>query len=221
MQEVVVVLDDGFNHLIVEGIGFLFQFFGDFFRDVFRAQSLVLPHDRLHLKQIDDAFELVFLSDGKLNGNGAGIEALADGVDGMLEIGSHLVHLVNEANARDFVFIGLAPHGFRLWLDAMHSVKHGASAVEHTQRALHFGGEVHVARSVNNIDTDVAPEAGGGGGRNGDASLLLLLHPVHRSCALMDLSDAVRLSGIEKDTLRRSGLTGIDVGHDADVPAPF
>jgi hypothetical protein len=35
----------------------------------------------------------------------------------------------------------------------------------------------------------------------------------------MDLSDAVRSSGIEEDALRRSGLAGIDVGHDADVPA--
>jgi len=31
----------------------------------------------------------------------------------------------------------------------------------------------------------------------------------------------VRLSRVEKDTLRRSGLTGIDVGHDTDVPAAF
>jgi hypothetical protein len=37
----------------------------------------------------------------------------------------------------------------------------------------------------------------------------------------VDLSDAVRLSCIEKDALRRSGLPGIDVGHNADVPAPF
>jgi hypothetical protein len=35
------------------------------------------------------------------------------------------------------------------------------------------------------------------------------------------LSDAMRLSRIEKDALRRSGLSGIDVGHDADVPAAF
>jgi hypothetical protein len=35
----------------------------------------------------------------------------------------------------------------------------------------------------------------------------------------MDLSDAVRSSRIKQDALRRSGLTGIDVGHDADVPA--
>jgi hypothetical protein len=37
----------------------------------------------------------------------------------------------------------------------------------------------------------------------------------------MDLSDAVRLSCIKKDALRRRGLSGIDVGHNADVPAPF
>jgi hypothetical protein len=32
-------------------------------------------------------------------------------------------------------------------------------------------------------------------------------------------ADAVRDTGIEKDALSRSGLAGIDVGHDADVPA--
>jgi hypothetical protein len=37
----------------------------------------------------------------------------------------------------------------------------------------------------------------------------------------VDLSDAVRASGIKQDALRRSGLTGIDVGHDADVSATF
>jgi hypothetical protein len=35
----------------------------------------------------------------------------------------------------------------------------------------------------------------------------------------MDLSDAVRSSRIEKNALGRSGLAGINVGHDADVPA--
>jgi hypothetical protein len=33
------------------------------------------------------------------------------------------------------------------------------------------------------------------------------------------LSDAVRPSRIEQDALRRSGFTGIDVRHDADIPA--
>src|SRR5205085_7554262 len=96
----------------------------------------IVPNNRFHLEQIDDAFELIFLSDGKLDSYGAGIQALADGVDGMLEIGAHLVHLVNETDSRDFVLVGLAPHGFRLRLDAMDGVKYSASAVEHAQRAL-------------------------------------------------------------------------------------
>ena len=44
-----------------------------------------------------------------------------------------------------------------------------------------------------------------------------LNHPVHRGSALVYLSDLVGLSRIEEDTLRRSGLAGIDVRHDADI----
>jgi hypothetical protein len=78
-----------------------------------------------------------------------------------------------------------------------------------------------VAGRIDNIDPNVAPGTCRRRGRDGDATLLLLLHPIHCGCAFVDLSDAVRLSCIEKDALRRSGLTGIDVGHNADVPAPF
>jgi hypothetical protein len=35
----------------------------------------------------------------------------------------------------------------------------------------------------------------------------------------MDLSDAVRTACIEQNALRRSGLAGINVRHDADIPA--
>jgi hypothetical protein len=35
----------------------------------------------------------------------------------------------------------------------------------------------------------------------------------------MDLSDAMRSSRIEKYALGRGGLTGVNVSHDADVPA--
>jgi hypothetical protein len=35
----------------------------------------------------------------------------------------------------------------------------------------------------------------------------------------MHFADPVRNAGIKKDALSRSGLAGIDVRHDADVPA--
>jgi hypothetical protein len=78
-----------------------------------------------------------------------------------------------------------------------------------------------VAGSIDNVDANIAPGTCGRGGSDRDAALLLLLHPIHSGRAFMDLSDTVRLSCVEKDALRRSGLTGIDVSHNADVPAPF
>ncbi len=177
------------------------------------------PGDRLHGDQIDDAFELVFLSDGNLDRDRLGIQALADGIDGMLEIRTHLVDLVDETNARNAVLVGLTPDFFRLRLNAVNGVKHSYCAIEHAQGALDLGREIHVAGSIDNVDANVAPGTCGRGGGDGDAALLLLLHPIHRGRAFMDLSDAVRAACIEQDALRRSGLAGIDVGHDADVSA--
>src|SRR6185369_7846360 len=194
---------------------------GNLAGDVLGADGVVLPHDRLHFDEIDDASELVFLSDWDLDRYRFGVEAFAEGIDGVFEIGAHFVNLVDETDARNPVLIGLAPDFFRLRLHSVDRVEHGHRAIEHTQGPLHFGGEVHVSGSINNVDTNVAPGAGGGGGSDGDAALLLLLHPVHGGSAFVDLSDAMRLSSVEKDALGRSGLAGIDVGHDADVPAPF
>src|ERR1700722_1957428 len=219
VQDFVVVFRDALNQLGVEGFRFLLQVGGNFFGDVLRAHGVVDPDDRLHFQQIDDATEFIFLADGNLDGNGLGAEALTDGIDGVLEIRTHLVNLVDETNSRDTVFIGLPPDFFRLRLHAMHSVKHGDGAIEHAQRTLDLGCEIDVAGRIDNFNADIAPGAGRRSGRDRDAALLLLLHPVHGGSAFVHLSDAVRLSRIKQDALRRSGLTGIDVGHDADVPA--
>ena len=62
-----------------------------------------------------------------------------------------------------------------------------------------------------------APEAGGSSGLDGDTTFLLLRHEVHGGGAVVGLADLVVLTGVEQNTLGGSGLTGIDVSHDADV----
>ena len=115
------------------------------------------------------------------------------------------------------VLVRLAPHGHRLRLDAGDTVEHRDGAVEDAQRALHLGGEVDVAGGVDDVDLVVLPPAGRRGGRDRDAALLLLLHPVHDGGALVDLADLVGDAGVEEDPLGRGGLAGVDVRHDADV----
>ena len=118
-----------------------------------------------------------------------------------------------------FVLIGLTPDGFRLGLHTGDGVEAGNRAIEHAEAALDFGGEVDVARRIDDVDADVLPGAGGRGGGDGDAALLLLLHPVHGRRTLMHFSDTVRDARIEEDAFGRRRLSGVDVRHDPDIPA--
>ena len=153
---------------------------------------------RLHRHQVDDALELVLGANGDLNRHRPALQPIDDGIDGVVEIRAHAVHLVDEANARDAVLVGLPPHGFRLRLHARDGIEHRHGAVQHAQAALYFGGEVDVARRIDDVDGDVAPLAGGGGRSDGDAALLLLLHPVHDGRAFMHFADLVRAAGVIK-----------------------
>ena len=181
------------------------------------AEPLILPNRRLHGDEIDDTRIVGLDADGELHHQRLSAQAIGDHVDAAEEIDADTVHLVDETDARDIVSVGLAPDRFRLGFDAGDAVEHRHRAVKHPERALHLDGEVDMARRVDDVDAVALPETGGGGGGNGDPALLLLLHPVHGGGAVMDLADLVGPAGVIEDALRRGGLTGIDVGHDADI----
>src|SRR5690606_14179663 len=67
------------------------------------------------------------------------------------------------------------------------------------------------------VDLVLVPETGHRGGGDGDAALLLLLHPVGGRRAVVRLTDLVVDTGVEENAFGCGGLTGIDVRHDADV----
>src|SRR5277367_4112735 len=95
-------------------------------------------------------------------------------------------------------------------------------AVQNAKGTLHFHGEVHVARRVDNVDAVLGavtlPESCGRGGSDGDPALALLLHPVHRGGAFVHFADLVGHTRIEQDPLGDGGLPRIDMRHDPDVP---
>ena len=179
--------------------------------------GLAAPDLGLHLDQVDDALEATLGTDGQLDRQRAGAEALLDGAHGEVEVRADLVHLVDEADARHVVLVGLTPHLLGLRLDTLLAVEDGDGAVEHAQAALHLDGEVDVPGGVDDVDLVAIPEAGGSSRGDGDTPLLLLLHPVHRGGTVVHLTDLVADTGVVEDALGRRRLTGIDVRHDADV----
>ena len=148
-------------------------------------------------------------------------ETVLHHVDAAEEVGADAVHLVDEADARHVVLVGLAPHRLGLRLDAGDGVEHRDRAVEDAQRALDLDREVDVAGRVDDVDLAVAPLARGRGRRDRDAALLLLDHVVHDRRAFVHLTDLVGAAGVVEDALGRRGLARVDVGHDADVAGLF
>ncbi len=52
-----------------------------------------------------------------------------------------------------------------------------------------------------------------------DSSFLLLLHPIHRSRAIVDFANLVNSTGVEEDSLCGGCLARVNVCDDADISA--
>ncbi len=193
------------------------------------AQVFALVDPFFHGQQVDDAFQAVFGPDRKLHRHRLGTGTLGDHLDAVEEVGAGLVHLVDEDDARNLVAVGLTPHRFGLRLDTRVAVQKHDRAVKNRQRALDLDREIDVAGGVDDVEAVLVvlgqiarvdralPERRRGGRGDRDATLLLLLHPVHRRGAIMHLADLVGLAGIEQDPLGRRGLARIDMGNDPEV----
>src|SRR5918994_4154009 len=213
----VVHLHRSFDELVAVFISLIEQVRRDLFLAEGSAQGLAGPNDGLHLDQVDHALEVALGADRQLEANRLAGDSVDDIRDALEEVGAGLVHLVDEHDTRNVVLVGLTPHGLGLGLDALVAVENADGAVQHAQGTLHLNGEVHVAGGVDDIQALVVPETGGGSGRDRDATLLLLLHPVHGRGAVVHFTDLVGLTGVVQDALCGRGLAGIDVGHDAEV----
>jgi len=209
LDEVVAVLRDDFPELLGDLTGLA------------GGAQLVGVDDGPEVDQVDHALEVLLGPDRDLDRDRAGAEARLDGIEGHEEVGPHPVHLVDEGDPGHAVAIGLAPDRLRLRLDTRHRVEDGHRAVEHAQAALDLDREVNVSGRVYDVDHVVAPHRVGRGRGDRDPPLPLLLHPVRRRRPFVDLAHLVDAAGVEKDPLGGRGLTGIDVGHDADVPQPL
>ena len=215
--ELVVHLGDGLDHDVAVLLGLRLELGRDV-DDVDLVAEVVAVVDGLHLDQVDDALELVLAADRDLDRHGVRAEALLDRLDPAPEVGAGPIELVDEAEARHAVAIGLSPDRLGLRLDTGHAVEDDDRAIEHAKAALDLDREVHVPGRIDDVDTMVAPERGRRGRGDGDAPLLLLGHPVHRRGALVDLADLVDLLRVEEDPLGHGRLAGVDMRDDSDVP---
>ena len=218
-----------------EGVfGLLLEVIGDLLDLVFEplvehvARS---PDDRLLVHHVDHAFKFVFGANRELDRVGVGAEFFPHIVHGVLEVRAGAVHFVDEGDAGDLVFGRLAPDRFGLRLHSRDSAEHGDGAIQHAHRALDLRSEVHVTGRVDDVDAMsdsgkglgqsllflLRPEAGDGGGGDGNAAFALLIHPVRHGIAIIHIANFVDQTGVKENSFGGGRLAGIDVGCNPDV----
>ena len=110
-----------------------------------------------------------------------------------------------------------------LGLHALGAVDDHDGAVRRHEGAVGILGEVLVAGGVQDVDAvAIVLELHDGAG-DGDAALLLDLHPVRRGGfrpLALDLAGLGDGSAVEQELFRESGLTGVRVGDDGKGPPP-
>ncbi len=167
---------------------------------------------------IDNALKGALGSQGQLYGQGTCAQPLPDHVHGAMEIGTNAVHLINEANPGNAIAIRLSPDRLRLGLNASHRIEYHDAPIEDPKAPLHLSGEVHMPRSIDNVDAMVQPMAGSSGRGNGDPPFPFLSHPVHHRGAIIHIAQLIGATGIVENPLGKGCLTCIDMGDDSNIP---
>ena len=137
--------------------------------------------------------------------------------DDPLRVGAGPVDLVDEDQRRDAEPLERPEQQRGLRLDALDRRDDEDGAVQHAEDALDLGDEVRVAGRVDQVDREVADQERGDRGPDRDAAFALEVERVGLGGAGVDAADVVDRAGGEEESLGESGLTGVDVGEDAEI----
>ena len=192
LHQHVVKLGASLEHLISPLNRLVHQVSSNRLFDILCAHGLVVPDDGFHLNQIHHTLESLFCTNRYLYRTGCRTQNLLNLAYYREEVRTAAVHLIHVAHAGYHIFIRLTPYGLALGLHAAYCAEGSHSTVQNAQRTLYLYREIHVTRSVNQIDfvllALVGPIGSGSCRGNRDTTLLLLLHPVHRRSAIVHLA---------------------------------
>ena len=188
-----------------------FANFGD------KSGSIFVQGVRPVFKDINNTLEIRLCPNREIQNQWIRTQTFTNHINTAEEISTNTIHLIDKANTRNIIAVGLTPNGFSLWLHTGHRFENRNRAVQNTQRTFHFHCKVHVPRGINQIDTMVAPETCRCRRSNCNTTFLFLFHPIHCRGAVMHFANFICFSGIEQNTFRSCGFTGIDVCHNADI----
>jgi hypothetical protein len=143
---------------------------------------------RFHADEVHGAAEVALLPEGDLEGDGAPPELLLERLHDAVERSAFPVHPVDHEEDGAFELLRVLPGLLRLNLDAGDRVEDDDDRVRGRDRGPHLGGEDPIARSVQQVDPDVAVDRVRARQVDGDPALDFLAVEVRRAGPVLDPS---------------------------------
>ena len=221
LHDLIIDFRETFDHMLVGGFLTRLEIAGRLLLGHRKTVVLVAEINALVLEHVDHTLELSLAADRQHERNGRRAKLRVDFRHNPVEIRSGTVHLVDQRDNRNMIFLRLTPDRLTLRLHLADRAKHRNGSVKHTERTLHLSREVHVSGSVDDVDPVILPVAGRGRAGDRNAALAFLLHPVHGGRTLMGIANLVVHTAIKKNALGQSGFARVNVGHDADIAVVF
>ena len=134
----------------------------------------------------------------------------------LLPVRSRQVHFVDKQKNGNFIPLQQPPQGLGVALHPVGAADDQNGAVQHLQGALHFCGEVHVARGVQQRQLHAVQGQDGLLGENGDAPLPLQGEGVQKGVPMVHPAQLLDAAAEVQHGLGQGGFARVHVGHDAD-----
>ena len=154
------------------------------------AAALAVEGDDVARLAVEHASERAAVADGPVHGVGADAEHRFDLLHELERVAALAVHLVHEREDGDVAQRANLEQLLRLRLDALGGVDDHDGGVGGHERAVRVLGKVLVTGGIKDVDTAAIMLELQHGGGDGDAALLLDVHPVGdgvlRACLSLD-----------------------------------
>ena len=125
------------------------------------------------------------------------------------------IHFGDKQHRGDLIVHQQPPKRPGVGLDAVRPADHQNGVIQHLEHPLRLGGEIHMARGVQQGQLPAAPLHMGLGGEDRDAPLPLQGVVVHGRVAVIHPPQAPQQAAAVEDGLRQGGLPRVHVGQEA------
>ncbi len=110
-----------------------------------------------HSDQVHHTLEIRLAADRQLDGDEGSLEFLFQSLQAALEAGVVPVHLVDENQARQVLFIGIVPHEVCTHLHTRGGIEKNHRPIGHPNGPLDLSYEVQIARGIEDVDLVAIP----------------------------------------------------------------